>query len=307
MDYAQSITVVALNIFLSIFGTLGNTLIIVAVLNTAQLRQKPSNILLLSLAVADLVVTTIAQPLFSASLAQKVLAGQCNQILEKIYIVGAPFSACSSALHLAAISIDRALATVKPHQHREIMKKWSKVMVFVCWSVATLYGCMLLPVPPVKSALQITLVLCFVIMIVSYGTILWKLKTSNITPAMSTSNARERAMERKVSGTIGIVIILFAICWFPFIGFNLAKPKATLFCSFDNKLIWIRSLVLSNSSMNFIVYTLRIGQFRKAFSKIINKILCRPVGAKLCCCLSAPKDTTVQPVSTYASTLSATR
>ena len=53
------------NYLLAITGTFGNCLVIFAILRTPQLRQRVSNFLLLSLAVSDLLVTVVSQPLFA--------------------------------------------------------------------------------------------------------------------------------------------------------------------------------------------------------------------------------------------------
>lgn len=62
MDLYQRIIIVVINLILALIGTFGNFLIITAVVKTPQLRQKPSNNLLLSLAVADMIVTMVSQP-----------------------------------------------------------------------------------------------------------------------------------------------------------------------------------------------------------------------------------------------------
>lgn len=222
MDFIQVTIIVIANSLLAVVGTVGNFLTIFAVLYTPAIRQRISNKLLLSLAFADLAVTMVAQPLFSTSLSLKAFTGHCSLALEKAYLTGAPFSAVASALHLAAISLDRAISAVKPHQHREIIKKWYRVFLAVCWGSPTLLSSLLVKFPEVNFAIQTTLILSFIIMIFSYGMILYKIKgSSSIAPTVPTkySGACERAMEKRVSGTIAIVIVLFAVCWFPLVGY----------------------------------------------------------------------------------------
>jgi len=149
---AQGTILVLLNIALAIIGTFGNILIILAVLNTPRLRQKPSNFLLLSLAVADLLVTIIAQPLFSASMAFKAFGRQCVREVDLIYVLAAPLAASSSVFHLAAISIDRALSALTPHRHRDIISKCLKPMLLFCWIMAAGLVCILVLYPKATSS-----------------------------------------------------------------------------------------------------------------------------------------------------------
>lgn len=270
MDLYQRAIIVAINLLLSFIGTLGNFLIIIAVLKTPQLRLKPSNNLLVSLAVADLIVTMVAQPSFTASIVMQMIHDRCSSSVFLAYFASIAFSGCSSTLHLAAISVDRAISAVKPHQHRDILKKWSKVMLLFCWGTAIAYCGMLIKFPEVQLAAYVSLSLSFSIMTFSYGTIIYKIKCPNIVTTEA-FNARERSLEKRISGTIAIVILLYAVCWFPIIAYNLHQQPTM--CSNDVKLFWIRSLLLANSSMNFIVYSLRIRQFRAAFIRLMSKSL----------------------------------
>jgi len=145
IPFIQGTALVVVNLLLVLVGTFGNLLIIFAVLDTPQLRQRKSNFLLLSLAVADLMVTMCTQPLLVISLAFNTFAHRCIPDVDLAYRCASSFSCSSSAFHLAAISIDRAISAVKPHQHRDIIaKNGLKIMLCTCWGTATvlvsLYG-----------------------------------------------------------------------------------------------------------------------------------------------------------------------
>lgn len=276
VDQAQGTAVVVVNGFLSFIGTFGNFLIVFAVLKTPQLIQRPSNHLILSLAVTDLVATMVAQPLHIASTALKTFESRCSFLLERALLIVGPFSCSCSAFHLAAISIDRVISAVKPHQHNETMKKWSKIMLPICWGTATILAALLIKFPKLNLILQSLVMLCGVVMICSYGIILYKITCSpkiTTTTTTTTSNPRERAMQNRVTMTIAVVILLFAACWLPLVGYVLAHRERMFFCSFDTKLIWIRTLLMANSSMNFIIYSFRIRQFRSAYIIIICRML----------------------------------
>lgn len=66
----------AINVPLMFVAVIGNTLVLVAILKTSSLRRSPSIVFLSSLAVSDLLVGSVVQPLFIASgLAQDVFLG----------------------------------------------------------------------------------------------------------------------------------------------------------------------------------------------------------------------------------------
>lgn len=287
MEEGQITAVVVINVLFVFIGTFGNLLIIYSVLKTPQLRQRPSNYLLLSLAVADLAVTMVVQPIYVVATALKTFKGKCSLPLDTAYQILAPFSCSCSAFHLAAISIDRVISAFKPHRHHEIIKKWFKLMLAVCWGSAAVIGSLLYKFPTVNLITQILIMVCEVIMISSYGMIIFKVKFShNIVMATSSnSTARERAIENRMSGTIAIVLLLFAACWFPLVGYSFAHPDESFLCSLDTMLPWIRTLLLANSSMNFIVYSLRIREFRSAYSRTIGKMFqpCRNIAEKSSC------------------------
>ncbi|KXJ06471.1 5-hydroxytryptamine receptor 2B [Exaiptasia diaphana] len=153
IDKAQSTALIVINTFLALTGSFGNFLIIFAVLKTPQLRQRPSNHLLLSLAVADLVVTIVSQPVFITQTALITFKDRCIIPLEITLFTATMFSCTSSALHLAAVSIDRVISAVKPHRHREIMKKWYKMMLVICWGTGILPASLRVIFPEVQTTL----------------------------------------------------------------------------------------------------------------------------------------------------------
>lgn len=269
MELLRGAPFFSINVLLALVGTIGNLLIIFAVLFTHQLRQKPSNFLLLSLAVADLLVTAGSQPLFAAWMGLLTFPHQCHSELVLGFSIIAPFSGSSSVLHLAAISLDRAIIALRPRLHQQIMKKGVKVLVAICWIIAAIITCLLVPFPSVRIAVLGLFAVCFIIMLCSYGLILYKIAKSSSTVLPSTE-PQEMSIEKRVSATIAIIILLFVICWAPFFVYLPSAGKVS-----PNKDIhfwWIGTLYMSNSSMNFVVYSLGMRHFRAAYAAIFRKI-----------------------------------
>ena len=113
-------------------GTFGNFLVCAAVLYTSLRLRRCSNYLLVGLAIADLIVTMVCEPLVVGIVAKKTFFNDCASNLELAYVVSSNFSCSASIMHLAAISIDRFLAVIFPLRHGRIMKSYGlKVMLVV--------------------------------------------------------------------------------------------------------------------------------------------------------------------------------
>ena len=63
LPLAHSVSLIAVNATVGLFGTLGNLLVCVVVATNPSLPRS-SNFLLVSLAIADLIVTMVCEPLF---------------------------------------------------------------------------------------------------------------------------------------------------------------------------------------------------------------------------------------------------
>ncbi|XP_028516183.1 adenosine receptor A3-like [Exaiptasia diaphana] len=160
------------------------------------------------------------------------------------------------------------------------MKKWYKMMLVICWGTGILPASLRVIFPEVIRFNLALIMMCGVVMIGTYAVILYKVKRSHqiaVPSSLSPSAASERAKENRMSGTIAIIVVLFAACWIPLVAFSLALPQATLLCKYDMKFSWTKTLMFANSSMNFIVYSLRIRQFRAAYMTFINRML-QPFG-----------------------------
>ena len=79
-------------------------------------------------------------------------------------------------------------------------------------------------------------------------------------------------VERRVALTLAIVIIsLFSVSWFPLVDVFFITGKS-LVEKYGPAYMWIRPLALSNSAMNFVIYSARIRDFRDAYISISRKM-----------------------------------
>lgn len=272
---AHGIPIVLLNTIFSIFGTVGNILIVLAVLKTPKLRRI-SNFLLLSLALADLLVATFAQPMQIITVAVKTFGHFCVPPVDYAYDVIANFSCSCSLFHLAAISVDRAIIIAKPHNYQTIMGKYGlRAMVASCWGIALLFVCIRVQFPGTLFLSVAFIIMSYLTITASYTVILFEITKERVNRSKHPNDlraiSRDARMERRVAGTIAIVIVAFSICWFPLLGFYISMKRGLLRTLSGVPYMWIRTLLLINSSMNFMIYSFRIDHFRSAYKKIIRR------------------------------------
>ena len=82
-------------------------------------------------------------------------------------------------------------------------------------------------------------------------------------------------MEVRVSCTLAIAIGIFTACWAPAIASMFAdtmigKPLIRLDSPWA---IWLETLALSNSALNFLIYSAKIRDFKEAYVDIFRKML----------------------------------
>ena len=285
LPIAHGISLITVNTSVSVLGTLGNLLVCVAVATNPRLRRS-SNYLLVSLAIADLIVTVVCEPLVVAILSKITFFNDCARRLEYPYKMLSRISCSSSVVHMAAISVDRFIAVVFPLRHETIMRKCGlKIMVIVAWVFPISIPILNVVVPasfPRAFLAAGTFGLSYIIIVVSYLLIvafLFKIKKKRnrlrARPASEDVNSR---VEIRVACTLAIVIGVFTICWFPLMialfatGVSIVKPSGPAH-------MWIRTLALSNSAMNFLIYTARIREFHGAYAGVCRKI-CRFAGTR---------------------------
>ena len=275
LPVGHGIALMMANSVAAVIGTFGNLLVCVAVLYTNPRLRSWSNILLVSLAVADLIVTMVCQPLVVAIVGKKTFAGDCAESLELAYVVSSNLSCAASVMHLAVISVDRFLAVIFPLRRSRMMKNM-KIMLIVAWGVPIAFASLRVPF------LQETSYMVFVMFVLTYSLIigcyasimifLIKEKKTNLAVRGKTSVVVNNKIERQVALTLAIVIGVFTAFWLPMIVVFFGSGKS-LVKMYGPAYMWIRTLALSNSAVNFLIYSARIRDFRDAFALICSKML----------------------------------
>lgn len=266
---AHGAVMIALSVSAALLGTVGNLLVCGSVFTTRSLRTI-ANFILVSLAVADLLVTVLAQPLFVAYLAMSTRA-TCTDTVELLFRLIANACCGASVLHLCLISIDRCIVVLKPHDFRKIItKKRLAVVLVAAWLFPVIYAILRMTISRRVTSYFTVVVfaLSFVIIVVCYLLIVTKIKKQRRMSSIRNTNRKLRdEVERRVTMTIAIVIAFFLVSWFPLIFLRSFKAGKNSGLVYD----WARTLSLINSAMNPWIYCLRMRGFRLAYKRLFIK------------------------------------
>ncbi|XP_017291701.1 trace amine-associated receptor 1-like [Kryptolebias marmoratus] len=268
---------------LSVATVCGNLLVIISVLYFKQLHT-PTNFLILSLAVTDLLVGIIVFPLtmaFSFSLCM-----YHEDLFCKIKdIIGIYLCTCS-ILHLCCISVDRYYAVCHPLTYEsKISRNVVVIMIFVSWGASALIGigitqkskqqCQETCFINVLMANTLGPVLSFYLPLVIMLCIYLKIflvaqRQARSIQARMKRGATVSKMERKATKTLAIVLGVFIFCCTPFFLYFTVLP-------FTNTLILVpvietlNWLALTNSTLNPFIYAFFYSWFRSAFRIIMSE------------------------------------
>ena len=284
LPMAHGIALITINGIVCVLGSLGNLLVCLAIATNSRLRRA-SYYLLFSLAIADLIVTLICEPLLLGVISSMAFFNECAASLHVAYFISFHLSCTTSVLHMVAISLDRFVAVVFPLQHRKFIEGCAlKVMLTLSWSIPILAPALRYIVPRAvfpgsfikflrmtTFAVSYFFIFFFYILIVAF--LLHQRKARKQLGTRTVSVKFTSRMEVRVAYTLAVAMGAFTACWIPliiamgfFTGKSFVKQNIHL-------LMWLRTLALSNSAMNFLIYSAKIREFKEAFVSIIRKML----------------------------------
>ena len=273
----------ALNIFLSVTAFLGNTLILAALHKETSLHP-PSKLLYRNLAITDLCVGIIAEPL-----AVTYLTSVVNERWDICYHANwatafSSYTLCSvSLLTLTAISVDRLLALLLGLRYRQVVTyRRTCITVTGFWILSIVGASTLFLNRRITSWYQyIVTALCLVTTIFAYAKIFVTLRHNQIhfqshaaqgqpSQAIPLNITRYRKAVYSalwVQGTLGICYLPYNIAVFltPQRGMSLSIYLARNFTA---------SMVLLNSSLNPLLYCWKIREVRQAVKETLTQFCC---------------------------------
>ena len=270
----------ATNIFLSMTAFVENSLVLVA-LHKTRLLHPPSKLLYLNLAITDLCVGIIVEPLYVSYLMSVVNKRWdiCYYALLSSFITG--YVMCSvSLLTLTTTSMDRLLALLLGLRYRQVVTlKRTRMTVAILWilsivstssyfwdiRILVLWG-------------KISVPLCLVVSGISYTKIFVTLRHNHIQvqdrsfqgQLQQTTLLNKARYRKAVSSALWVQLVL-AFCYFPYIIAQAVTPQRGIPLSGYLAREFTKTLIFLNSSLNPLIYFWKMRELRQA---VKNTLCC---------------------------------
>ncbi|XP_042295038.1 adenosine receptor A1-like [Sceloporus undulatus] len=279
----------------ALLSIVGNLFICAIILQNRKLRAVVTNYFLVSLAIADILVGTVAIPCaqFTNLGMPRYRPRLCLLMLCTLLVFTQ-----ASIFGLLAIAVERYISILRPFQYKSLMSPRNSLLVILaCWVLAILIGLLPLmgwhnPLPAngeclfnsiIKNTYMVyfNFMACMLaplsVMMVLYGRIFLEVKRQirKVAEGEVDVSAQERRRiivrkELQTATSLFIIVFVFTACWLPVHILNTVMLFCPT-CSIPNQVI-LTTIILShiNSAINPVVYVFRMRSFRKAFESTLS-------------------------------------
>ncbi|CAH3184491.1 unnamed protein product [Porites lobata] len=272
---SECITWFAVNLTVCVAIVTVNLLSIIVFIKKRSLRTR-AMYLVINLTVADMFVGGFSNfslfrflSLYSCDIVKMNLSQELIVIIDFLFV----WFPLTSLTTIAAVSLDRMHATIRPFRHR-LIKKWVYgVTITGVWVLAAMVStaCIILRHYGEEWSHHLYLLesfhcLCLFVICVSYSSIVVKFLCGAHPQHHGAANR-----QRKLTVTLFIMTILSLLLWLPYAVFqsSIKKfPSVQELVRFDFSL---SILYFMNSLVNPIVYTIRMPEFRKALLLLFKR------------------------------------
>ena len=264
--------VIALDGLISIFGTLGN-LLVLAVIFVALRFSTVSNILIANLACVDLLTVTVLIP---GDIARHLCArmGLCHadRTLVLLHRVLAQFIVTAASTSLFFIALERFIAIAFPFRYKSLFTKTkATVCSFLTWTSGAIITGIFhgLNIIYVQNTYCILLLLVtFILYFYMFFVALKHEKKIASTPANYNMRPTQLLWESKSAKTMAIVLGVYALCWFPSVIFySVVRQTDWLYPRLQ---VWINTVYYSNATLDPLIYSVRSEKFRRSVNKLLT-------------------------------------
>ena len=281
---------VALNIFLSITASLSNALILIA-LHKVTCIYLPTKLLFRCLAVTDLGVGLITQPVFVITLLSEITDLDINwDVMMSITNTSVVVFVAVSILSSTAISVDRLLALMMGLRYRHVVTlRRVRALIICVWMLSSaLAACVQFGEDKIHSiSLNVSLVLiilCILTSIISYTKIYLRLRHHQIQlqenqqqqgqPLNGGEIPLNIARYKKTVSSIAWVQLALLVCYLPHTVFNILSFHDILHVDLGRAIDVTFSFLFLNSPLNPILYCWKIKDVRQAVKDTIKFACC---------------------------------
>ncbi|KAF3694464.1 Trace amine-associated receptor 13c [Channa argus] len=272
-----------------------NLLVIISISHFRQLHT-PTNLLLLSLAVSDLLVGLLLMPV------RILLIGSCwflGNFICALFQYLSYIITSSSVGNMVLISVDRYVAIIDPLCYpTKVTPQRVKFCVCLCWASCVLYNGLILTdfleqpdafyschgecgnvINYIAGAVDVILTFIgpITVIIVLYMRVFVvavsqaRAMRSHIAAVslQGSVGGIAKKSERKAAKTLGVVVVVFLMCFCPYFYPSLVSLDSSTTVA----LVW---LLYSNSCLNPLIYAFFYPWFRKSVKHIVTLQILRP-------------------------------
>ena len=286
------------NVIISLLATWGNLLVFYLSLANRSLRTR-SNCFLLSLAMSDLLVGILIEPIHVMQTISLDFAKNCTLNAVRRYLTALATGASIAAL--VAISYDRYVHLSQTLNYNDYMRRWKLVAIIgICWSAPFLASILTRSIIKTELANLVSIsiygISATVLAIICYVKIfrIINLKRKELERYQEGTAAAEqqrfqkqrnlRTNERAVK-TITILLGCFCIFVAPvavFMGFSAiksmiqkpeVKKQAQEMSGTDVAYSVLLMVVMANSALNPVIYCFKIPEFRQAAKRLFRHMV----------------------------------
>ena len=292
------IVLISINISLAIAATLGNALIIASIWRSNHLRAQTPTYFILSLAISDLLVGLVVQPLDSLVL----IDWSYKTCRIQYYKLAIAFFTCSVSIgNGMCVCLDRMLHITKPFHYENYVTKKRALFLCICmWVMGAGIGVMAIqPETELLMAYGAASEMCITLVTWIYcATKIYRVGQEQIERISQTNSVvdakKKLMMERKLASSLVAVLATMIVCWVPFAVVNLVllhTDENNIIDSSGKTAHWkiifeIRTWTVlfgySKSTINILIFSLTNRDIKKAIRKTlgIKKSRLSPSSAK---------------------------
>ena len=279
MDWPY-LTLCILNANFSYTATILNIVAICVIMKTSSLSRNFKT-LLLSLAVSDLGIGLLAQPMFVAYLAMDSRqANETNETYSVIYImtlIPVNFFLFASLFSVTALCADRFLAIHLHLRYQELVTyKRIAIAVILIWLISALISLIRLFIP--KNIMHVVFIVIFSACIINvtslnvklYLTLRRHINQNQVPQVVQTGQRESVQRKRKSAMALLFVYLVFIVCYLPhicslFVTTAISKPRIHV----QHLKFYTITLPFLNSTLNPLIYCWKMKQIRNT---IMNKL-----------------------------------
>lgn len=255
----------------------GNVLIIAAFAITKSLHRK-TYLLLISLAVADLLVGAVAVPMFIHVIGGSVtkwwtLDDHVTHTQTAVEI----FCSYASIFFLVVIALERLFAALSPFNHDNLKPCAYYIVIGSVWVLSLLLAILSFLREQHVGAADNAFVFYFIMVLLAVSMLIIVVAYVIIAIILLRSRDKSDDFEKRMAVTLLILTLIFLVTWLPFKVINYIfqnDPTTMLSCADGDFACLYHAIYASkllhffNSVVNPIVYALRVKDFRKGVRRI---------------------------------------